>query len=71
MKKYLQVFSLISADIQNGLYTSGDQLPTEMKLAEKYLVSRQRVRQALGLLEDKGIIARYAAVVPMFQTVHF
>ena len=56
MKKYLQVSTSISAEIQSGRYAVGDQLPTEMELAAKYLVSRQSIRQALGILERDGLI---------------
>ncbi len=58
MKKYLQVFSSISSDIRSGRYADGDQLPTEMELAAQYLVSRQSIRQALGLLARDGMIRK-------------
>lgn len=58
MKKYLQISASISADIQRGVYSVGDQLPTEMELAATYQVSRQSIRQALGLLERDGLIQK-------------
>lgn len=58
MKKYLQIFSSISSDIRSGRYADGDQLPTEMELAAQYLVSRQSIRQALGLLARDGMIRK-------------
>lgn len=41
-------------NMQNGIH----KLPTEQELCAKYLVSRQTIRMALGLLEEKGIITR-------------
>lgn len=57
-KKYLQLYSSITASIGDGSYTFGDKLPTELELAEKYSVSRQTVRQALELLERNGLISK-------------
>lgn len=58
MKKYLQISTSILADIQRGVYAAGDQLPTELELAATYQVSRQSIRQALGLLERDGLIQK-------------
>jgi len=57
-KKYLQLYSSITASIGDGSYSSGDKLPTELELAEKYAVSRQTVRQALEKLERDGLISK-------------
>ena len=58
MKKYLQISTSVLADIQRGVYAAGDQLPTEMELAATYQVSRQSIRQALGVLERDGLIQK-------------
>ena len=50
----LRLEDLIISYIKKGL----NQLPTEQSLCEKYKVSRQTVRQALSLLEAKGLITK-------------
>ncbi len=57
-KKYLQICKHITDAFAAGLYTTGDKLPTELKLAEEYCVSRQTVRQALDKLEKDGFIEK-------------
>lgn len=44
--------------IRSGEYRSGDQLPTEHALAERYGVSRASARAALGMLADRGFVYR-------------
>lgn len=44
--------------IELGEYKSGDKLPTEEELCEKYNLSRTTVRNALKDLENKGLIRR-------------
>lgn len=46
--------ALIEKNIQSGI----QKLPTEEKLCAKYHVSRQTVRMALAILEEKGLIDR-------------
>lgn len=43
---------MIEKSIQKGIH----KLPTELELCRRYHVSRQTVRMALGLLEEKGLI---------------
>lgn len=57
-KKYLQLYSHITAAISDGTYSAGDKLPTELEFANRYAVSRQTVRQALEKLERDGLISK-------------
>lgn len=50
----IRLEDLIVSYIKKGL----NQLPTEQALCEKYKVSRQTVRQALSLLETRGLITK-------------
>ena len=45
---------LIQRNIQAGIH----KLPTEQQLCTKYHVSRQTVRMAMAMLEEKGLIVR-------------
>lgn len=59
MTKYEAVAQAIKTDIENGVYTEGQAIPTEELLAAQYDVSRQTIRKALALLvEDDLIIKR-------------
>lgn len=56
--KYIVLYEKIKSDIISGVYKSGDKIPGEKGLAEKYDISRQTVRQALSILEQNGLIER-------------
>lgn len=58
MKKYEYVANALYEEIKTGYYRSGMILPTEERLTIMYSVSRQTVRKALSILEEKGIIAK-------------
>src|SRR5213076_1544426 len=53
---YQEIVRQIKAMIAEGRLKSGDQLPPERDLAEKFLVSRTSVREALRALESVGLI---------------
>lgn len=55
---YHQLRSILLADIESGKLQSGQQLPTEAKLAEQFGVSKITVRQALEELAQLGYIRR-------------
>src|SRR5690349_12743963 len=55
-KIYEQVAEQIEQLILNGELRSGDRLPTERAFAEKFHVSRTAVREAMKLLEQKGLV---------------
>lgn len=45
---YLDVYNSLYTDIVTGIYPPGEHLPGETSLAEKYGVSRNTLRQAIG-----------------------
>ena len=55
---YLQLKNILVKQINEGVLKPGDKLPSERELCEKYNVSRITVRQALGALENGGLIDR-------------
>src|SRR5262245_62457769 len=57
----LQLHSLIGRRVKSGLWAPGQQIPTVDDLAAECGVARATIRQALGILEDEQLIARYRA----------
>jgi GntR family transcriptional regulator len=57
-RRYLELASSLRRSIQKGDFAVGTQMPTETELCEQFHVSRSTVRQALGVLEESGLIAR-------------
>lgn len=55
---YIQLKELILNQIKDGTLVSGERLPSERELCEKYNVSRITVRQALNELSTEGLIYR-------------
>src|SRR5215475_4210004 len=53
---YEEIVRQIKSMIAEGRLKSGDQLPPERDLAEKFVVSRTSVREALRALESLGLI---------------
>jgi len=51
---FFQLKSLIADGIERGLWESGDQIPSEPELGDRFGVSRTTVRQALSELEQEG-----------------
>ena len=56
---YIRVRDDLLARIEDGTYSPGSVMPTELELASLYGVSRPTVRQALSLLAEEGIIERH------------
>lgn len=54
---YQEIVRQVRQMIAEGRLKSGDRLPPERDLAEKFLVSRTSVREALRALESLGLIA--------------
>jgi GntR family transcriptional regulator len=55
---YQRIFGVLHQRIQNGTYRAGDQLQTEVELAAEFDVSKGTIRQALGVLAERGLIQR-------------
>jgi GntR family transcriptional repressor for pyruvate dehydrogenase complex len=53
---YEEIVRQIKAMIAEGRLASGDRLPPERELADKFLVSRTSVREALRSLESLGLV---------------
>lgn len=58
-KLYEQVAMLIQKRIDGGDWVAGERLPSIDELSETFDVAVVTVRQALGLLEDKGLVDRH------------
>ena len=56
--KYQSIADSLRQEIENGVYTSKQLLPTEQLLCQRFQISRQTVRRALSVLEDEGLITR-------------
>jgi GntR family transcriptional regulator len=55
---YFQLAELLEREIVSGRWEAGLRLASELELGEHFGVSRTTVRQALGRLEQEGLIAR-------------
>lgn len=53
---YEQVADQIRAGIESGLYAEGSRLPSERDLAQRLKVSRPAVREAIGALQNEGMV---------------
>lgn len=53
-----QVVQTLSANIEEGIWSAGNQLPAEGHLCELLGVSRITIRHALQKLEDQGLVRR-------------
>ncbi|QUM75107.1 phosphonate utilization transcriptional regulator PhnR [Moritella sp. 24] len=56
--QYLKIKDEILQQIEFGLLTSGQKLPSERKLAESFNTTRVTLREALSLLESEGRVYR-------------
>lgn len=72
--RYIEIAQKIETDIQQGLYVVGDLLETEATLCKTHHISRFTARNALNILEDRGLIQRVqgkGSVVVSLQTSMF
>jgi GntR family transcriptional regulator len=56
--RHQELAESLLAQITDGTYSVGDQLPTELRLSETTGLARGTVRRALGHLEKLGMISR-------------
>lgn len=56
--KYRRIYEDTRESIVNGTYKSGDQLPDEISVCEKYDCSRMTVKKAYDMLVQEGMIYR-------------
>lgn len=56
--KYQELINYIQEEIRQGRFAPGDRLPSENELAERFHISRQTVRKAIGILEEEGTVRR-------------
>jgi GntR family transcriptional regulator len=61
MPRYLQLATLFRRRIESGQWAIGKQLPTVDELAAECGVARATVRQALDILAEEDLIARFRA----------
>jgi GntR family transcriptional regulator len=59
--RYIQLATLFRRRIESGVWPAGSQIPTIDELVVTCGVARATVRQALGVLEEEGLLARYRA----------
>lgn len=55
---YVQLVGIIKRNISTGVLPVGGSLPSEAELCRAMGVSRNTVRQAIGELEDEGLVVR-------------
>ena len=55
---YQQLLEDIKADINDGKYSTGDKIPSELELADVYGVSRITVRRAVAELCNEGYLVK-------------
>ena len=56
---YLQLYTVLKNDLENGVYKKGERIPTEAELSQKYGVSRITLRNALDKLVRDNYLVRY------------
>ena len=57
-----RVYAELLEEIQTGIYSTCVQLPSENELAFQYKVSRSIIRDALNILERKGLLKRMRGI---------
>ncbi|MHA6258428.1 GntR family transcriptional regulator [Sporosarcina sp. CAU 1771] len=57
---YQQIASYLTQKINNGSYSEGDKIPTEVELIEQFKVSRTTVRLGVKQLIENGLVEKKA-----------
>lgn len=55
---YSQLIGIVQRAISSGALSVGDLLPSEAELCSAFNISRNTVRQAIGALEEDGLVVR-------------
>ena len=55
---YLQLAETLKKLLVEGIYKSGDKIPSEAALSKKYGLALMTVRQAVGVLAEQGLLER-------------
>ena len=58
MKKYVYIAQTIEQEIRDGIWPLGSKLPIEPELCARFEIARQTLRQAIGVLEEQGLVER-------------
>lgn len=53
---YAQLVRILTAQIAAGVFRTGDRLPSESQLCERYGVSPMTVRRVINILADQGVV---------------
>ncbi|MDX5361765.1 MAG: GntR family transcriptional regulator [Alphaproteobacteria bacterium] len=56
--RYMELVNTLLDEIRGGLYATGQRLPTEHELCDRFAVSRYTVREALRRLQEMGFVER-------------
>ena len=56
--KYKMIYDWIADGIRSGRMKAGDRIPSENELGRQFRLSRQTVRHAIDLLEQKKLVFR-------------
>lgn len=56
--RYIEIKNTLRAEILQGLYQTGDKIPSERELAQRYAVTRVTLQKAMLALEQDGYIEK-------------
>lgn len=56
MNKFETIYTVLKAEIIEGIYNDTMILPTEMSLTERFGTSRNTIRRAIQVLNDEGLV---------------
>ena len=55
--KWRHIADVLRSDIERGIFSVGDQLPTVLMLSQRFNVNRHTVRKALETLQQSGLVS--------------